>query len=701
MDLDESFERPHDVNDDQLVEDMMDIGGGDVNGEDEGEGVANTLLESEIMASIALAFSSDDGSTRNPLEALLANIDSQLARDNEEDSLVRECLVMHIEGTIGYSGLDLALQAIVKEAHADLLWRRGQRAKAESLIRESLAGKSKVLGSEHPATIRSIEKLALLTHARAFVDPVQNQIHDPATETSQTKSASPSPTDEADALFERVANAVTRCPNSHLMERQGSSAVVVHSYLLKQAGRSEEARAVLVRKLYGPQPALRSPLKAQSASSQRARADSASAAAAVKASSQERRRRSTELKLSEQLALGRTELLNTLVERTYADSNAGAYFPVDVMHLYEQALGRAHPATIAVSHEVALTAQAHGDHEQAALLFRRVMDSWTTLIGTSHPATTRATFGLAAALLALDDVDEAEPLLRRAHRGFLLQLGARHVDTIACCYALASLFVKRANYNEAEHLLWREIATCEELYGRNHPSTLRGGHLLGIVFLETSVLDEAHSLLEKIFVGRQKLLGPKHQDTIETVCALMRVKVGQGKHREAEELFSEHIVNQGCELSKSDSTDQAQAQVPATSSMSGNDGVRGSDDVAARTLNSEDSASLDFVIETAESCLKTVDGVEQAQVILRHVTYVLGKSHPKTLDLVDTVSEELERVGRGTEASELQNEYREDSSESSDEEEKKSLVLGTVLPMTLADTVTPRVRVATDFGTAL
>ena len=99
------------------------------------------------------------------------------------------------------------------------------------------------MGSEHLATIRTIQKLALLTHARVFADPVQTHIHDPTDETLKTKvsgslcleethqhpnyifaiyiqSAALSPTDEVDALFERVANAVSRCHNFPAMELQ-------------------------------------------------------------------------------------------------------------------------------------------------------------------------------------------------------------------------------------------------------------------------------------------------------------------------------------------------------------------------------------------------------------------------------------------------------------------------------------------------
>ena len=106
------------------------------------------------------------------------------------------------------------------------------------------------------------------------------------------------------------------------------------------------------------------PLSEGGASQRAQRSGSATTATAVKDAPQERRRKSSELKAG-RLTPGCSELLNALVDRTYPDSEVfWADFPIQVIHVYEKAFGPAHPATITVVHEVALTAQARKDHHQ-------------------------------------------------------------------------------------------------------------------------------------------------------------------------------------------------------------------------------------------------------------------------------------------------------------------------------------------------
>ena len=123
--------------------------------------------------------------------------------------------------------------------------------------------------------------------------------------------------------------------------------------------------------------------------------------------------------------------VNNLAMCLYALGDAAGALPLFRRGLEscEHVLGADHPDTLISVNNLALCLEALGDAAGALPLYRRGLENRERVLGADHPQTLGSVNNLAMGLWSLGDRAGAVPLLRRAAEGFARLLGPDHPST--------------------------------------------------------------------------------------------------------------------------------------------------------------------------------------------------------------------------------------------------------------------------------
>lgn len=217
---------------------------------------------------------------------------------------------------------------------------------------------------------------------------------------------------------------------------------------------------------------------------------------------------------------------------------------------------------------LALTLKDLGQIDEAAELYRRLLDSSAVSRLDSRPMVLTLRHNRAVVWRLLGRVDEAEAehisilgelqktfgeehqnILSSRHslaRAWLEQgksakaeaeyrsvleirrnnFGAEHPSTIYTWGNLAFLLLATERFPEAEAEYRRTLEVCRRRLGKTHPETLTTENNLAITLLRLGEFAEARVLLEHVVKARSRLLGSDHPDTLEARDSLAWARSG-------------------------------------------------------------------------------------------------------------------------------------------------------------------------------
>ena len=113
-----------------------------------------------------------------------------------------------------------------------------------------------------------------------------------------------------------------------------------------------------------------------------------------------------------------------------------------------------------------------GEHREAELLFREILQVERERLGPRHPDTLGSMQRLAGVLQDEGRVNEAERLAREALRLKREVLGSRHPDTLSSMEQLAIIWQLQGRYSESDVLYPELLKGSMETFGAAHPNTL-------------------------------------------------------------------------------------------------------------------------------------------------------------------------------------------------------------------------------------
>jgi tetratricopeptide (TPR) repeat protein len=207
------------------------------------------------------------------------------------------------------------------------------------------------------------------------------------------------------------------------------------------------------------------------------------------------------------------------------------------LDIREKILGPEHPDTLSSLNNLGNLLCDLGDYEDAEALHRRALKGTENILGAEHPKTHRCLNNLGILLKAKGDYEGAEALYRRALEGREKILGAEHPDTLASLNNLGILLRDIGDYEGAASLFRRAVEGFEKVLGVEHISTIYRQMRLGSILETKGDYEDAEVLYRRALKGRCKIQGWDHEDTWENLYVLGQLLCVKSDYEGAESLY--------------------------------------------------------------------------------------------------------------------------------------------------------------------
>lgn len=229
----------------------------------------------------------------------------------------------------------------------------------------------------------------------------------------------------------------------------------------------------------------------------------------------------------------------------------------EAMRLRRLILGLEHRDTIDAQAALAQVRRDQGWLSDAEQLLRDVLKARRRLLGADHPEYLNAMLGLGVILNDTGRLHEAEAIMREligkceptvpenptllsAHHNLaaVLQnkgmveeserhyrevlairewsLGSNHPETLSTLANLGSLLRLKGMLTEAEHMLEQARVAYVDLLGERHPFTLTVRTNIGSVYMDKGRPDKAAQVYREVMEAQKVVLGYSHPDTLLT-----------------------------------------------------------------------------------------------------------------------------------------------------------------------------------------
>ena len=209
---------------------------------------------------------------------------------------------------------------------------------------------------------------------------------------------------------------------------------------------------------------------------------------------------------------------------------------IQVLDARNRILGVEHPDTIYAVGNLAVTYQHLGKYSEAEKLKIQVLNATKRIHGVEHPETIRAMANLASTYRYLGKYTEAEKLEIQVLNARSRILGVEHPETIKAMANLASTYRSLGKYTEAEKLEIPVLDARSRILGVEHPETIRAMANLAATYYDLGRYAEAEKLGIQVLDARNRILGGEHPGTIRAMASIAVTYQCLGKNKEAEKL---------------------------------------------------------------------------------------------------------------------------------------------------------------------
>jgi len=213
----------------------------------------------------------------------------------------------------------------------------------------------------------------------------------------------------------------------------------------------------------------------------------------------------------------------------------------ETLDIRRRVLGPEHPDILGTMNNLAIVLLNEGRYAEAERFFRETLEVQRRVQGPEHPDTLVVTMDLAATLQSEGQYAEAEKLLRETLDAHRRVLGAEHPTTLKSMNSLASVLESEGHYAEAEKLYRETLDGERRVIGPEHRDTLDTMSGLARVVDDEHHHVEAERLYRETLDLQRRVLGPESPDTTDTAYNLACVVAQQGRHDEALSLLREAV----------------------------------------------------------------------------------------------------------------------------------------------------------------
>ena len=198
-------------------------------------------------------------------------------------------------------------------------------------------------------------------------------------------------------------------------------------------------------------------------------------------------------------------------------------------------LGENHPATQSTTNNLGTLYIYEGRYTQAEPLFARLLEARRKQGDDSEVLLTMN--NLALVYRAEGKYGQSEALFTRILEVRRRELGEQHPNTLLTMTNLATVYRGERRYTEAEALYIAAVEGQRRASGEQHPSTLGAMDNLAMLYRAQRRYTQAAELFAKTLEARRRVMGEAHPDTIAAQASLGEVRLLQQKFDEAEPLL--------------------------------------------------------------------------------------------------------------------------------------------------------------------
>ncbi|KAM0368168.1 hypothetical protein ACHAPY_011552 [Fusarium culmorum] len=138
----------------------------------------------------------------------------------------------------------------------------------------------------------------------------------------------------------------------------------------------------------------------------------------------------------------------------------------------EKVLGREHPNTLRSVNNLGSILSSQGKYDEAETMYRQALLGYEKILGREHPDTLTSVNHLGLVLQHQGKHEEAETMYRRALLGYEKVLGPEHPDTLISINNLGLVLQHQGKYEEAETMHWQALVLQTKVLDKKHPAIL-------------------------------------------------------------------------------------------------------------------------------------------------------------------------------------------------------------------------------------
>ncbi|HKN60543.1 MAG TPA: serine/threonine-protein kinase [Candidatus Acidoferrales bacterium] len=213
----------------------------------------------------------------------------------------------------------------------------------------------------------------------------------------------------------------------------------------------------------------------------------------------------------------------------------------DALNIKERVLGPEHQGTLRSMANLGNVLKDEGRYAEAEKLYRETLDVQRRVLGPEHPETLASMNNLGDVLEDEHHYAEAEKLFRETLDIRRRVLGPDRPLTLTSMNNLANILDDEGHYAEAEKLDRETLGIQRRVLGPEHPQTLNSANSLANVLVDEGRYDEAEKLDRETLDVQKRVLGPDHPDTAFSVYNLGCIAARRDHRDEAFALLREAI----------------------------------------------------------------------------------------------------------------------------------------------------------------
>ena len=216
----------------------------------------------------------------------------------------------------------------------------------------------------------------------------------------------------------------------------------------------------------------------------------------------------------------------------------------EALRLYEKiytlrckVLGEEHPDTIVVLTSLSVTYSNIGNNHKALDLQKKAYNLYCKVFGEDSSEALKALNGVARVYENLGEWCEVLDLKKNIYLSRCKAFGEEHADTLKALNGVARAYENLGEWHEALELRKKVYILRCKILGKEHLDTLTSLNNLAFAYDELGECNKALALYERVYAFRCKLLGNEHKKSILALNNMAYVWNNIGNYDKALELY--------------------------------------------------------------------------------------------------------------------------------------------------------------------